>query len=72
MSILDRISPTNRPNRKAFLIGVGSLIDLRGIATYEAIQDLMPDPTLTPLGTIYRRTNKDLAQALSSSEGSTS
>lgn len=53
MSIIDRISPTNRSNRKAFLIGVGSLIDLRGIATYEAMQDLMPDPELTPLGRIY-------------------
>ena len=56
MSIIDRISPTNRSkNRRAFLIGVGSLIDLRGIATYEAMQELMPDPGLTPLGTIYRR-----------------
>ena len=63
MSIIDRISPTSRSrNRRLLLIGVGSLIDLAGIATYEAMQDLMPNPTLTPLPEIYRRTDRDLAE----------
>jgi hypothetical protein len=64
MSIIDRNSPTTRRsnNTRAFLIGVGSLIDLRGIATYEAMQEMMPSPDLTPLNAIYRATNQDLAQ----------
>ena len=42
MSIIDLISTAGRSiNRKAFLIGVGSLIDLNGVATYEAMQELM-------------------------------
>jgi hypothetical protein len=68
MSIIDRINRTIRSrNRRAFLIGVGSLIDLRGLATYEAMQDLMPETELTPLQAIYRRTNADLARNPSSS-----
>lgn len=64
MSIIDQNSPTTSrsKNRRAFLIGVGSLIDLRGVATYEAMQDLMPSPELTPLAAIYRATDQDLAQ----------
>lgn len=64
MSIIDRNNPTTRrpTNPRAFLIGVGSLMDLGGIATYEAMQDLMPSPDLTPLDKIYRETEEDLAQ----------
>jgi hypothetical protein len=62
MSIIDRITPATRSrSRKAFLIGVGSLIDLNGIATYEAMQDLMPDPQLRPMSEIYAETNRALA-----------
>jgi hypothetical protein len=49
---------------RAFLIGLGSLIDLRGIATYEAMQDLMPDPALPPMAQIYRDTNRLMASTL--------
>jgi hypothetical protein len=63
MSTIDRIVERHRSmNRRAVLIGVGSLIDLAGLATYEAMAELMPNPTLTPLPEIYRRTNRDLAE----------
>ncbi len=45
---------------RAFLIGVGSLFDLRGQATYEAMQDLMPSPRLKPLRVIYSETNHSI------------
>ncbi len=74
MSIVDQISPSIHRSRirKAFLVGVGSLIDLGGIATYRAMQDLMPAPTLTPLNAIYRKTNTDLSRSPSSSTNSRS
>ncbi|WP_230872111.1 hypothetical protein [Mycobacterium canetti] len=59
MSMIDRIVETARSrNREAFLVGVGSLMDLRGIATYEAMQDLMPNQALRPLSEIYDDTNR--------------
>lgn len=62
MSIIDLISTAGRSiNRKAFLIGVGSLIDLNGVATYEAMQDLMPDPQLRPMADLYADTNRTLS-----------
>ncbi|MDG5773975.1 hypothetical protein [Mycolicibacterium fortuitum] len=62
MSIIDLINTAGRSiNRKAFLIGVGSLIDLNGMATYEAMQDLMPDPKLRPLQDLYSDTNRTLS-----------
>ena len=62
MSIIDLISTAGRSiNRKAFLIGVGSLIDLNGVATYEAMQDLMPDPKLRPMTDLYADTNRTLS-----------
>lgn len=45
---------------RAFLIGVGSLFDLRGQATYEAMQDLMPSPRLKPLRVVYNETNHSI------------
>ena len=67
MSIIDRkVLKARSKNRKAFLIGVGSLIDLRGVATYEAMQDLMPDPTLRPLAEIYQDTNRVMTPAQTS------
>lgn len=42
--------------RRAFLVGLGSLIDIRGEATYEAMQDLMPDADLKPMGQLYQET----------------
>lgn len=63
MSIIgDGMTTRRSSNARALLIGVGSLIDLGGVATYEAMQDLMPSPELTPLNRIYRATNQDLAQ----------
>lgn len=62
MSIIDRISTASRSiNRKAFLIGVGSLIDLNGVATYEAMQELMPNPKLRPMAEVYSDTNRVLS-----------
>lgn len=59
MSIIDRaVTKIRARNRAAFLIGVGSLIDLNGVATYEAMQNLMPDPELAPLSEIYNDTNR--------------
>lgn len=34
------------------------MIDLNGVATYEAMQDLMPNPKLRPLAKIYADTNR--------------
>lgn len=70
MSIRDRVRPEKRTRTRAFLIGLGSLIDLRGIATYEAMQDLMPDPALRPMKLIYRDTNRLMVSTLDSSSGS--
>jgi hypothetical protein len=61
MSIIDRMTLTRSRHRRAFLIGVGSLIDLNGIATYEAMQELMPDPTLRPMEEIYAATNRAMS-----------
>lgn len=47
--------------RKALLIGVGSLMDLNGLATYKAMQDLLPSPDLRPMSEIYRETDQMLA-----------
>lgn len=62
MGMIDRVTKSRSKNRKAFLVGLGSLIDLNGIATYEAMQDLMPSPDLTPLGKIFADTNRVMAQ----------
>ncbi|WFN93488.1 hypothetical protein [Gordonia sihwensis] len=53
---------------RAFWVGVGSLIDLRGQATYEAMQDLLPDPELKPVGVIYAETNRLMSQTPTSIE----
>lgn len=64
---------TRSKSRRAFLIGVGSLIDLNGVATYEAMQELMPDPELRPLSEIYDETNRVMAETtLSASPRSSS
>lgn len=52
---------TRAAKRRALMIGLGSLLDLRGIATYRAMQDLMPSPALKPMSQIYRETNQLMA-----------
>lgn len=47
--------------RRAFLVGVGSLIDLSGLATYRAMQDLLPSPDLRPMADLYRDTDRLMA-----------
>jgi hypothetical protein len=67
VSTIDRIPARRHRNRAAFLIGVASLIDLPGIATYEAMQDLMPDPpTLRPLSEILNEVTQSLTAPPSS------
>ncbi|MGV0805759.1 hypothetical protein [Mycolicibacterium setense] len=46
--------------RNAFLVGLGSLFDLKGEATYEALQDLMPKPEPYNLNTSLLRANQNL------------
>lgn len=52
---------TRAAKRRALMIGLGSLLDLRGIATYRAMQELMPSPELKPMSQIYRETNQLMA-----------
>lgn len=55
------LNPKLERKKAAFLIGVGSLIDLRGLATYRAMQEVMPSPVLAPLSQIYRETDRLMA-----------
>lgn len=55
------MSKTTR--RKSFLIGLGSLFDLKGEATYEALRDQMPDPEPYNLNASLLRANRNLRRA---------
>ncbi|WP_168160736.1 hypothetical protein [Corynebacterium sp. HMSC08A12] len=58
------MTTTNPSKRRAFLTGVGSILDLQGAATYRRMQSLMPPPApRTSLNAVLVR-----ASALSSSE----
>ncbi|MCZ9305305.1 hypothetical protein ACN4DW_05545 [Corynebacterium macclintockiae] len=39
------MTTTNPSKRRAFLTGVGSILDLQGAATYRRMQSLMPPPS---------------------------
>lgn len=57
--------------RRAFLMGVGSILDLRGVATYRRMQALMPPPT--PRRTFQqasRATGQQFQQTLASAHNS--
>ena len=43
MSTIDRTGK-HRAASRGLLVGLGSLIDVAGLQTYEAMRDLMPDP----------------------------
>ncbi|MDV6277603.1 hypothetical protein R3Q06_29355 [Rhodococcus erythropolis] len=69
MSTVEITSRTGLVNAwSAIRVGLGSLLDLRGQATYEAMQDLLPSPKLRPMSAIYADTkpgdvgNSDIAQ----------
>lgn len=63
MSTVEITSRTGLVNAwSAIRVGLGSLLDLRGQATYEAMQDLLPSPKLRPMSAIYADTNRVMSE----------
>lgn len=54
---------TNTGTRtRAFLIDLGSLFDIKGEATYEALREMMPAPEPYNLNASLLRANRNLRQ----------
>ena len=52
------------PRRRAFLLGVGSLMDLRGEATYREMREMMPEPEPSNLNTSLLRATRSMGKAV--------
>ncbi|WP_297006468.1 hypothetical protein [uncultured Corynebacterium sp.] len=52
---------TRSSNRRAFLTGVGSLLDLQGETTYRRMQEMMPAPKKTSVNQIFVRAGNRLS-----------
>jgi hypothetical protein len=63
MNLIDRI--IGPENRKAFMIGVGSIFDLNGLATYQAMPELQPPTRVRTAAEIMTKTTRSLTRRCS-------